>query len=443
MVLLMICACYYFRSHTPDAPGNLQEETADPEIRDNKHGIQLPLLQFTSVDIQGGRELSPTHIHAGSQLTPSNIQDGSQMSSGRQDLLKVDFVYGQGTQVSDFEDILFNSHVLQETNEGSDKVDECLDLAKENNKLVSPNIMNDKKAKNCEEADDNANLIDVIQNNKDINDTVVKNIERQKVPTNQTHIKERCKKINAFDDDFIRQPSDCVESYSFTERFGFLKLDTECCENSNIVDFEKVIVNAIQLLNEDSESDSNATFEDCNSNRQVPIFSKDNYTVTSNNEEGTELMKNCFKERETQRFPVQYETKICSDELPANLMHIHYECQNMDKLNVENIRQTSYYIVDKKTKTEFHECIDSDVNGNQEVMCLENTLTSNDRYDKVMDIHVDLDQTETSEDDIDDRRYKLMLSEEEEDLAGKNNNMKTLFMKNSEASPEEKNGNNE
>ena len=96
----MICVLYYFRSAAPNAPDELQGETSDPETKDVNHYSQVPLVQFSS----------------------SNIQSRSQLCSERLDLLKLEAVCSQGIEVSDFEDILLNTPELQEINADNAKV---------------------------------------------------------------------------------------------------------------------------------------------------------------------------------------------------------------------------------------------------------------------------------------------------------------------------------
>ena len=99
-LLFMICVLYYFRSAAPNAPDELQGETSDHETKNVNHNIQVPLVQFSS----------------------SNIQSRSQLCSERLDLLKLEAVGSQGIEVSDFEDILLNTPELQEINADNAKV---------------------------------------------------------------------------------------------------------------------------------------------------------------------------------------------------------------------------------------------------------------------------------------------------------------------------------
>ena len=417
-LLLMFCICYCFRSDVPDAQHNLQEETADPEIREVDHDSQLPLLdnqlplhdsqlplhdsQLPLLDNQLPLQDSQLPLHDSQlplhdnqlplhdsqlplqdsqlllhdsqlplhdnqlplhdsrlplhdsqlplhdsqlplhdnqlplhdsrlplqdsqlplvhniplsyqcvdQLTPrdstdsqggmqcpsSHFQGASQLFSARLNFLKVDVDYDQNTQVADFEDTLFNSHEVQETNE--DTVEESLDLDEENDELVTLNINKDEKAENCQETDGNAISVDVIQYNRNINNTSDRNIDRGKVPTSETHMSDKCKKVDVFNGDNIRQTSNLVESTSCTETFGFLKLDAACCQDSNIVNFEKIIVHTTEfkLLNE--ESKRSEAFEDSNCNKGVHICNMDKCSVMFNNEEGSGLINDSFIGRE-------------------------------------------------------------------------------------------------------------------------------------------------
>ena len=340
-LLLMFCICFCFRSDVPDAQHNLQEETADPEIREVDHDSQLPLLDNqlplhdsqlplhdsqlplhdnqlplhdSRLPLQDSQlplvhniplsyqcvdQLTPrdsTDSQGGMQCPSSHFQGASQLFSERLNFLKVDVDYDQNTQVADFEDTLFNSHEVQETNE--DTVEESLDLDEENDELVTLNINKDEKAENCQETDGNAISVDVIQYNRNINNTSDRNIDRGKVPTSETHMSDKCKKVDVFNGDNIRQTSNLVESTSCTETFGFLKLDAACCQDSNIVNFEKIIVHTTEfkLLNE--ESKRSETFEDSNCNKGVHICNMDKCSVMFNNEEGSGLINDSFIGRE-------------------------------------------------------------------------------------------------------------------------------------------------
>ena len=134
-----------------------------------------------------------------------------------------------------------------------------------------------------------------------MNTTSVKNIKRRKVPPNETHINYKCKKIDVLNDDYIRQTRDHVESTTCSEKFVFFfKLDAACCQDSNKVDVDKVIVhtNEFEILNEDA--DGNETIEDSNGNKEVPLCNLDKWKVTSIDEEGTSLINDCFIEKEAQ-----------------------------------------------------------------------------------------------------------------------------------------------
>ena len=100
-LLFGIFVINYFRSAAAD---ELQGETSDPEIKDINHNSQMPLAQSRS----------------------SNTERGNELCSERLDFLKIVVVCGsQGTEVSDFEDTLFNTPELQEINEDNAKVEMC------------------------------------------------------------------------------------------------------------------------------------------------------------------------------------------------------------------------------------------------------------------------------------------------------------------------------